>query len=307
MKTSALVMRAALPALLSAVLALGGCQALAGISVIDSETAGADAAPDATVQDSGGIEASPVDAPTAEAETATSDAGCPSPYYKAVLAAHPVAFFRFAESTPAPDMACANEVAASPITCLYSSVTEMSLGVAGITACDSAVHLNATSAAIELSGGMDFPGDTPFTLEAWVKLDVGDAGYPYVTDLAGAFEGNPPSGEGYFVYYGRVGVRSETWNGNHITMYAQSSETTIADQYFYLVLAHSSVDHLDHLYVNAASTTDELVVQPDGGARPATGEPLTWQGFAGALADVAVYDYALTQADVIAHYQARFP
>ena len=288
--------RKALSALAAVAGLSAGCPSLSGLTVGADASAAADGS-------------SPVDASSgagdADATAATAGSSCANSYRAAIMADSPIAMFPLDE--PPGQAECANVVAGSTIGCSYSA-SGLTLGVAGISPCDAAIHFDAMAATVQLDGDLDFAGDVPFTIEAWVKIDAGaDGGYPY-TDLANA--SIPPELNGYYILTnepGVMGLRSEVWRDSTLVMISQLSQAPPLGEFAYIALVHGA-DHLDHMFLDAVGGgDDQLVLDASNGDRPTTGAPLFWTGFVGSLADVAIYDSALTSAQLSAHYLARSP
>jgi hypothetical protein len=273
---------------------------------------------DAPVTDAPLTETLVSDAPVSDASV--SDATCPAPadaacqdhYYATVMGDHPVAYFRLSETTLPANMSFKNEVPCSAYTCTYALGAALSPNVAGINACAPAVHLDSAASAILLrdpAGALDFPGDTAFTLEAWIAVDPVDGALPLAllgTALTATASNGP--GNGYHVSIvdfspGYMGPRDEMWVDGSLSLLSQYSGLPSPSHYFSLVLTHDPTDHLDHLYVDGVNSGENNLLYSTG-ARPATGLPFAWTGFVGSLGEIAIYDHALSQAQVAAHFAA---
>ena len=152
-------------------------------------------------------------------------------------------------------------------------------------------------------GGLDFPGDVPFTIEAWVDLDSGAA--ESIGQDVSSDTGANHNGFGLFVadpqLYG--GVRTELWSSGTLLLVTQQHAPAPTGRFFHLAVSHDLRDGLDHLFVDGTEAVEEFRGAP--GPRPATGSAFVWGGFVGALDELAVYDKALPVDRIAAHVAAR--
>jgi hypothetical protein len=225
---------------------------------------------------------------------------------------HPVAYFRLSEPALPGKLLCHNEVACSPYTCSYSP-SGVTFGAKGENPCATAVRLDPATGSVTFSGAdgaLDFPGDVPFSIEAWLEPDPVDGAVPLVP-LASAvtFATTNALYNGYLIFMDGIGPgpRDEMWVMGKLAFYSQIHGLPVPAVPFHLVLVHSDVDHLDHLYLDGSNSKDDYptgMAGPGQPLRPASGQPLQWRGFAGTLGEVAIYDRALTQEQINAHFLA---
>jgi hypothetical protein len=214
-------------------------------------------------------------------------------YRSEVIADSPIAYFRFEGEQSA---GCTNEVSPSPISCIYPA-DGVTRGVPGPVG--RALHFDGTS-QVALAGGLDFPNDTPFTIEFLMTLEV--AGSPPV--LA-QMQPTPRTGTWMWVtdpsFAPCTGcLRTETWVNNEHYLYTMTAEALPTTQILHIALSHTD---RDYLYVNGRVASGSIVTP--GLRRQPTGVPMMLGGYPGLVDEFAVYDHALTPERFVAHIAAR--
>jgi len=212
-----------------------------------------------------------------------------------VLADAPIAYFRFAEATGA---VAKNEVAGSSLTATYP-VGGATRGVAGIRPENAAVRFDDVNTTLPVLGTLDFPGDVPFTLEFWIQVEDLTA--------SGRFFEHMTSGGGKSGTWGGLWkadnnrVRTETWaNGTHL-LYTLSPTAPPQGQFVHVVFMHRAGDR-DYLYVNGAEGEGSRLAVGD---RVSVASSFQFVGFVGVLDEFAVYDKALSSAQIASHLTAQ--
>ena len=223
-------------------------------------------------------------------------------YAAAVLADKPIAYWRLSDSDAG---SCRNEVDGG-YTATYQGKIEF--GAQGIFDDDNerAVFLSdQASLPVALKAGaapLDFPGGRNFALEAWVKRSGADAS----DDVLGAQlqftaepEPKPFLGITLFVYPGRSIARFERWFGpDHLGPLEVESTAAVTPGQFHHVVVSVTGDEM-RLFVDTKQT-----LQGGGTAADANAMGFVWGPLLGALDEIAIYDHALTEERVKAHYAA---
>ena len=213
------------------------------------------------------------------------------PYYDAVMADGPIAYFRLAESG---GTICQNEISGSSITATYPT-SGATRAVTGIRPENSAIRFDANTAQLSVFGGLDFPGDVPFTVEAWIKIEDASSTGRFFDHC----DSPPLHGTWLGSYNGKV--RTETWlNGTHI-FYTMSQADFPENTFLHIVFKHVAGDR-DYLYVNGSEGEGSRLAAGD---RAEVTAVFTWSGFVGVLDEFAVYDKALSTPRIAAHLVAQ--
>lgn len=248
---------------------------------------------DGTLASSAGTSGSGGSTGTSSTSGTPSGSSTTDPYYDAVMADGPIAYFRFADPT---GPSCHNEIVESSISATYPTAG-VTRAVSGIRPENAAVRFDDESAELLVFGGLDFPGDVPFTLEAWVRID----------DLANTQSlyyhrnaGSPTHGTWLTKWDGDL-LRTEVWNDGTNLFYTLSYTPMLQDTWLHVVVRHVQGDR-DYLYVNNAEGEGGQVVP---GVRGVVEPNFRWAGFVGVLDEFAVYDAALSPSRIAAHFVAR--
>ena len=272
---------------LGALLTLAACTDTSGlVSSTPAADASADGASDAGASDST-TSSVDGDAPT------TGDA-----YASAVLADAPVAFFRLRETSTG---ACKNEVQGSAITCVYPSVGA-TLAAPGISASGKSVTFtDANTAALTVYGLAAWEGQTTFTVEAWIRYDKAQSRFFARMDNGGTLSRTGSWSYSDIDAGGNVFV-TETWKTGGL-IFGSRTDIPAADDFMHLVYAFDASIGRDVVYLNATQGSDYF--SGGGGVRTAATSPLSFGGFHGSLAEVAIYDKRLAPNRIAAHFAAR--
>jgi hypothetical protein len=257
---------------------------------------GGDAAPDgAVVVDGPPADAAPVDADHPDA--APVDATALPRYVAAVLADHPIGYFRLGEAVGATSLA--DQIVPGLTATIVGPVN---LGKAGALAGDpdTAVGFDgATTSAALPAGTYGFPAHTPFSIEAWVSIATG----------AGAAQANVL----------RVGLSGSTgyglaWSASGMTIYGygvagKNGVTTSGmnkGRFYHVVATYDGTTA--HVYLDGvlAVSGDVDVGVSSGGVETTIGSSNNGGGsyFRGNLDELAIYDKALPADRVAAHHAA---
>lgn len=277
-------------AAVAAVSGAEGCSLLTDLSGL-SEPGSAPTPGDAGAPDARADGATDGAAPTIDAALPDASAA----YVAAVLADAPIAYYPLEESsgTIARDVVGGKD---------GTWVGTAKLGVPG--AVGAGASFDGQSTRLEMpTGSFGFAGRVPYTIEVWLNPAVVGTNVRFVLDQGSR---SALSG-GYQIYF------------NNDFFLCSRSTNTDADGYGTIIplppaqFAHLAMtydgEHV-HLYANGASRgpangvlaipalTDGLLVFGDS----AGGQ---FFKLAGVLDEIAIYDKALSQARVLAHYQAR--
>jgi hypothetical protein len=228
-----------------------------------------------------------------------ADGPTPLVYRDTIMADAPLAYWRFGELTgPIAN----DETGHGNAAAIGSGVTWNAPG-ALLNDANTAVHLSATQ-GLEIADQFDFTGNQPYSLEGWVYPDVAiDSLYRHLffkDNITGPSTGR----EEYGVYL-------QATDGLVFERYVMGTATKAfaplppLHQWVYVVATYDGARLV--LYV------DGLSVQTTNDTRPqlpkTTPEFLGCKGFdnvaiQGALDEFAIYNYALSPAQVAAHWKA---
>jgi hypothetical protein len=251
--------------------------------------------------DAGAVDASTLDAPRADDGTAaTGDAApdaSPSKYAAAVLASGPLLYLRFGEtsgSTAVDEMHNANG---------QYPLGGATLGVAGALANDSntAVHVDGKH-GIDMPRGEDFAGpNQAFTVELWVKPD--STGPAFLVD-------NENQTRGGWVISSVAWVAFERYADSTVHVAAVSAGPLAAQSWHHIVGACDGTNQALWIDGDLAGSSQGPLTLPSVtvnwtvGAENCHPNPCTTNAFVGAIDELAVYGRALSQNEVLAHFQA---
>lgn len=286
--------------MLVAAIVLGG--ALVACSVlVDSDGLSGPRPVDASSQDVG-LDSAGDDAADGSVDDAADAADAPARdrYFDEVMSDQPIAYFRLADSTAS----CKNEIDGSPITGVYptAGVTRNVPGALSSSS-DGALRFDDAAARLTVAGALDFPGDQPFTIEAWVRLDELPTTSSF--DIACDSTFTPGARTGWLLFVDQSAkFRSELWNANVHLLYTFHDVPATQSSFHHVVLFHSDVDHLDHLMLDGRVSNDGKTANGPG-ARVVNDALQLWGGFRGALDELAIYDKAIGPDRIVAHYLAR--
>jgi hypothetical protein len=175
-------------------------------------------------------------------------------------------------------------------------------GVAGAVAGSTAVHFSGESTGIDLGPGFDFAGTAPYSLEIWIYEDAIDSQFRHL--FTKSYE-PPGAREAYSVYYYQGDIIFERWvAGTDIN--AGATRKDLVGRWAHLVATYDGAQTalwIDGLRVNVSNDARAQATKPVDlfvGAH-AVGDGTVH----GALDEVAVYDKALADARIKAHFAAR--
>jgi hypothetical protein len=225
--------------------------------------------------------------------------GSASRYRAAVLADNPLAYWRFGEATGAT---AEDETGKGNAATIGNGVN---WGAAGalLNEENTAVSLVGAQCLQIANGGFDFPGTDAFSLEGWVNLSAAPGTMPWHMFIKND-DKNPAGRQEYGVYV-------QANNGLAFERYVNSgtrkleAPTPALNKWTYFVATYNGTGLA--LYVDAAFVGNN----PDTRSQLSIPTPeymgcdsFTNPALEGALDEFAVYNYALTQGQVNAHYAA---
>lgn len=276
---------------------------------------GADGSTDASgggSTDAGSTDAGSIDAGSIDAG---SEAGTTCAYASTILADQPLAYLRFDEAsgTTAAD-ATGNGNAGT-----YKGGFKLAAAGA-IATCpgDTGVALDGNSGWVDLGDKFGFTGTSPFSLEIWVNPSTINAEFRGVMTKQGVDSNNQKQGYDIFsvdgVQYGTA-LALERWQnggsggaGIAPTGMSGTAYAPVAGAWMHIVAVYDGTNA--YLYTNGALVNgpnpSSQAIQALTGCSFAVGAFSCGTGgyFAGTVDEVAVYDKALTAAQVQAHYEA---
>lgn len=252
-----------------------------------------DAHPGADAQDAGGpADDGNVEGGDAAAEADDAEAGSLS-YAATVLSDGPIAYFRLDDTTTST----AKDSSGNGHDGSYQG--GVTLGVPGAIANDpdTAVQFDGHSAEMvaTLPGSFDFTGNVPYSIEVWLEPASDPTGMGVVGKNAYAADAGDYLG--WYVAY-NSGDYLDNWRNND-----ETGKAAPAPGGFLHVVATYDGTNLA-LYVNG----QPFASSPSSTALVGTGAPFTaggvanWGMFAGVLDEIAIYDKALPQTRIAAHY-----
>jgi len=230
------------------------------------------------------------DASTIDVDAAAIDAGRDvqkTSYRAIVMGDKPISYFRFGEKL----------LEAGPVdeeAFVVGVYAGAALGVPGAIANDpnTAAAFDGGGSGGALFGNVfELAGKVPFTFEAWVL--------PTARPMTGnVIDRLQTTSNGWWLATGTSGqVQYARINGDASTS-PFTQQALPLDVYSYVVVTYDGTTVT--IYVNAAigQTATNVIAAPANTANVGIGN-----GWAGSLDEVAIYDHALTPAQVLAHYQ----
>ncbi len=221
-------------------------------------------------------------------------------YRDVVLSDAPLGYWRLEEkagATTAHDETTAHHDAA------YEGAVTFAAGVGrgGVAA------LDGQSARIVVGDLFDFPGNTSFTIEAWIKPSVLDAEYRRVFAKGDLDANGLRDGYELVTDQGVSGLLFQRRAAGEVQAEILDVPAPSTATFTHVVVVCDG--HTVTLFVNGAIPAHGVVTF--SGPAVATGGPFVWGStsagssfFAGLLDELAVYDTALPAARVSAHFQA---
>ncbi|MBX3212199.1 MAG: LamG domain-containing protein [Labilithrix sp.] len=279
--------------LLATILSGAGCSLF---MLDEGELSGGRGAPSAE-GDADVADISPSEAGISEPDSAVE---APSRYASAILADEPTLYWRLGESAGTIAKAAVGADGAY-------SVAGIALGAPGVIAGDPDTAVTFTDGAgrIELDTGASFDGLAPFSVEVWVKPSPANPALGFVFDHT--HWGEAGARRGWDILVGNATTNFERWASVDEKSSAGSAAMSVG-QWHHLVGTFDGATmrlYADATRIAERGTSVEL---------PARTSALTigHQGcdcsavnsFIGDLDELAVYDKALTDAQIAAHYAA---
>jgi hypothetical protein len=224
--------------------------------------------------------------------------GAAPSYYSSVLADLPLGYWRLGEKS---GTTAVNEIVGVDGMYEFPGLT---LGEPGAIAGDddTALACGGEGGRVVLNDSFDVAPNQPFSIELWAKPLAIDLTYRFLISKRseGIYEG--------YALFVQVedGLQWVRYGGGRIESSLVVSEPLAENVFSHVVVTSDGTDM--SLYVNgmlealgtpsALSDTDSRFVIGANDARPSSNEFLGW------LDEVAVYDHALSEQRVEAHYQA---
>jgi hypothetical protein len=240
---------------------------------------------------------------------ATHDAG--SRYAAAVLADHPIAYWRLGEP---PSSTVALDESGGAHSGLYTASTKA--GVPGLLTDDpnTAAQFNGVNSAVNLGSmsDFDFSGRTAFSLEAWIKpasnIDTASS-YPRIFDRESG-NGTLTWGYGFWLVnltpsFARFDQSGDAEVSEGVT--AQSFPATVGGVSYVVATYDGTTDSIYVDGVLANTNPDTLSISSYANTAFIGGEvgtTVSYYPFGGTIDEVAVYNFALSGQQVMAHYEA---
>jgi len=240
------------------------------------------------------VDAAVADVPFVDAG---ADVTRPTPYYDAVLADAPIAWYRFEETSGA--MA-------------KNSAPDSSVGSAGYSDAGlgrTGAFPNEPGYAVEVSGGkisvsdghLAFPGTAKFTLEAWVYPKTIDGLYRRII----SHEAPTTVRDGYLLYVQNGAVGVDRWLDGGVQE-AELAGTLLLGIWSHVVATFDG--SVLAFYLNgqnvAQSNVTVSIATVNVPFTMGTDSRSSTDYFVGGLDEIAVYDKALSATRVAAHYSA---
>lgn len=221
------------------------------------------------------------------------DAG--NAYAKAVLADSPIAYYPL-EETSGP--------AAADVVGGRNGAWEgvAGLGVPGAVGRGASFDGESTRLVLPV-GAFGFPGKAPYSVELWLRADTVDGQVRRIFEHASADQGG-----GYTLYFSKdflLGSRGAPDGGTD--GYAANTPPDVGQLRHYVLTFDGSVTRLYRDGVSGEAANALLSLASNPGGRLVFGDGVTGQFFKlrGVLDEIAIYDRALTAAQVQAHFAAR--
>jgi hypothetical protein len=223
---------------------------------------------------------------------------CLDSYALAVMADHPIAYWRLDDppgSTTAVDLIRLVD---------GKYIGNCTLGVSGALSTNSAVRFDGMTCWIQLADtpALRFAATSPYTIEAWAYPDpITTPQYRHVFTRETRPAGAPTNGYALLLTDQQVGQAERAVNPQNITV-----ESAILPGFQHLAAVYDGntlILYIDAVEVGLASTNLSMSIFQGlefiGAAGP-NDNP-----FPGVLDEIAIYDRALTQPQLMAHFAAR--
>lgn len=237
--------------------------------------------------------------------TASLDAGEPSdPYTAAVLADRPIGYWKLDEKSGGTAFAMVG-----PVHGTYSG--DVQFGGAGAMGGFSPAF-DGSDEYVDLGSGFGFEGRTAYSIELWAKRTTTREDQYRTLLSKSAASGSRRTG--WHVFLLPAGdplehcVAIETYDGTS-TWDGLLGTTSLAAGVWYHVVFTFASDGTSHVFLNggvdATGTNPLTIAATPATAKIANNSDGVGNPFRGQIDEVALYDRALTPAQVQAHYDAR--
>lgn len=216
-------------------------------------------------------------------------------YRELVLSDHPAGYWRLGDSG-----ASAQDETGGPPGTYVGTCTH---AVAGAVAQDPdpATRFDGASCYVALADAFNFPGNSPFSVEAWVSLQSANWGHVFTRQMR-TTSGNGPI-DGFALLESPTGVYFERTvaTGN----VASIQQVLATGQFYYVVGVYDG--NAVQLYVDGAPIglpTSAAAVMPTFsiGALIGVGAPSLFAYVNGTIDEVAIYDHVLSPAEIAEHH-----
>jgi hypothetical protein len=240
--------------------------------------------------------------PTATASATLTVKVATAAYEAAIAQTKPLLWFRYSDTTAQLQDTAANSGSlGAPGTGLYIGTQTHPVAGALIGSSDTAASFAGGRVSVPYTASLN---PDIFTVEAWLKPAVANSGTTLTCPLSSVHIADPRAG--WLIYQSATGWNLRTYNQNSTTVAVNitGGPAPVAGQWYHVVASWDGT--VGRVYVNGAlsATSDptNYVANTDGafavGAR--SDAAFVWSGTAD---EVAHYSTALSDAQVLAHYQ----
>lgn len=273
----------------------GGCSLflLDGLNE-DDPAAPADAA--SSEVDAPGSGPGAPDAPATPGD-GSADGGDPDPYGTAVAQDEPAGWWRLDE---APGALQAKDATKGQHHADINGTSGVTFRAPGATAGGGTAYVLDGNADLSLGDVFDFPGNVPFSIEAWVKPAAHDGVFRHVFTKMDFAPLSPDQGTYLYVHGVDMKVGLERWvDASTAIQNAIVDRKLPLERFTHIVVTHDGFK--PRLYVDGQL----LVIGNNNGPVPDIPTPAVWgNAWIGAVDELAIYDKALSSMRVLAHYEA---
>lgn len=222
-----------------------------------------------------------------------ADAG--SAYANAVLADGPIAYFPLEDSTG---------VRARDVVGGHDGVWEGKVDLTVAGAIGRGAFLDGETTRLVLPAGQfGFPGKAPYSIELWLRADTVDGVVRRIFD-----QGGSAGKGGYTLYFTNTFLLgSRTDSGGTDDGYAANTPPTTGSLRHYVLTYDGGAARLYRDGVSGEVASSLVSLPTVAGSRLVFGDMAGGQFFKlrGMLDEIAIYDRALTAAQVLSHFEAR--
>jgi len=275
-------------------LAIVACNAILGIESRPLRDEGEDDGGSSSLDREGG-------SPTNEAGQQVLPDGAPASAYRAaVLEDQPVVYLRLGEAKGST--VAHNEGKGTSLDGTYPG--DITFGQPGILASDPNTSIEFSATRITMPNGVDFPEASPFSAEAWVKVDdltAGDEGY--LVDHS-TFDGPRV---GWSLIFGKTKVSLERWQSSSIHDELSDnifSQLTLSE-WHHIVGVFDGIKmflYVDKNSLGSITAKAKVPALTNGFTVGGRNCSCALSDFTGRLDEVAIYDHALSEDRIKVHY-----